>query len=120
MTCFRRKWSMPIYIDPAICLIALILLRPAMPLSAMARFDSPIRIRTRMCRYWYISNLRFAMRIVLAKKQPTIRELNESLSGNYRKSGSIAPQIRWIDYGANRVALLRRQSNGSIWVAINT
>ncbi|WP_297330549.1 hypothetical protein, partial [Pseudoalteromonas sp.] len=73
---------------------------------AIARLDSPIRIRTRICRYWYISNLRFAMRILLTEKQSTIRELNRSLRGKSGQRGAITPLIRWIDYGANRVAPL--------------
>ena len=54
----------------------------------------------------YISNLRFAMRILLTEKQSTIRELNRSLRGKSGQRGAITPLIRWIDYGANRVAPL--------------
>ena len=46
------------------------------------------------------------MRILLTEKQSTIRELNRSLRGKSGQRGSITPLIRWIDYGANRVAPL--------------
>ncbi|WP_370165450.1 hypothetical protein, partial [Marisediminitalea sp.] len=58
--------------------------------------------------------------ILLTEKQSTIRELNRSLRGKSGQSGSITPQIRWIDYGANGVDPLRRQWNGSIAVPINS
>ncbi|MCP4585757.1 MAG: hypothetical protein GY840_07390 [Pseudoalteromonas sp.] len=46
------------------------------------------------------------MRILLTEKQSTIRELNRSLRGKSGQRGAITPLIRWIDYGANRVAPL--------------
>ena len=57
----------------------------------------------------YISNLRFAMRILLTEKQSTIRELNRSLRGKIRS--------KWIHYAANQVD--RLGANGVVPLAAN-